>query len=382
MNTEELRRSWSQVAEAGVYAAQWFYQTLWTIAPDTRQMFPLSMQMQNEKLLAALGHIVSHVDDPAVMGEFTRNLGADHRRFRVQSVHYDFVGKALLATLEHFLGDAWTPRLAGDWVGAYTAVKELMLAGAEQDSARRPAWWNCRVTKATRCGDVLLFTVVPDKPYEYRPGQSMPVKAPRTGAWRYLSPANAPRHDGSIDFHVRAVGAISSQLVHALHVGDSMEMGAPIGTGLATHDSGAGRSLMIAGGTGVAPFCAILDDPAQRVRPTTLVYGASTPLGLYHHRELTRFAAGRRWLTYVPTVEVGRHWRAATGTALDVAAARFNRGLIDPLDTDVLVCGPPTLTTAAVATLTNLRVPGRRIHTEQTITHLSPSVQALPGAQQ
>jgi NAD(P)H-flavin reductase/hemoglobin-like flavoprotein len=380
VNTQALRQSWAQVTEAGTYAAQWFYQTLWTIAPEIRQMFPLSMSMQNEKLLAALGHIVSHVDDPQVVGDFTRDLGADHRRFRVEPIHYEFVGKALLLTLEHFLGRSWTAELADDWTAAYQEVKRLMLDGAARDSTKRPAVWSCRVTKATRSGDVLLFTILPDYQCRYRPGQSMPIKAPGTGAWRHLSPANAPRRDGTIDFHVRAVGSVSSQLVHNLRVGDVIEMGAPTGSGLVTHDTGASRVLMVAGGTGVAPFCAILDDPEQWRRPTTLVYGASTPLGLYHHRELTRIAAGRPSLIYVPTVEVGRHWRGATGTALDIAVTRFKLRLLDAADTDVAVCGSPAMTAATVAALSAIGVPSERLHTEQAL-YSRPLVGALPGAQ-
>jgi hemoglobin-like flavoprotein len=63
------------------------------------------MAGQPDRLVAALGHIVSNVGQVERLAGFLRGLGADHRKFAVLPEHYPVVGEALVATLRHFLGD-------------------------------------------------------------------------------------------------------------------------------------------------------------------------------------------------------------------------------------------------------------------------------------
>src|SRR6185437_1525383 len=90
----------------------------------------------------------------------------------------------------------------------------------------------------------------------------------RPRLWRYLSPANAPRDDGMIDFHVRAVdgGWVSRALVAHSRVGDTWRIGPPMGR---MHvDPASGREiLMVAGGTGMAPIKSLVEDLIKREDP-------------------------------------------------------------------------------------------------------------------
>lgn len=61
-------------------------------------MFPMDMAGQRDRLVAALGHIASHVDQVDRLVGFLRELGADHRKYAVRAEHYPGVGEALLAT--------------------------------------------------------------------------------------------------------------------------------------------------------------------------------------------------------------------------------------------------------------------------------------------
>ena len=66
----------------------------------------------------------------------------------------------------------------------------------------------------------------------YRAGQYVSVETPqRPRLWRYLSPANAPRDDGRLEFHVRAVpgGWVSRSIVAHSRVGDTWRIGPPMG---------------------------------------------------------------------------------------------------------------------------------------------------------
>ena len=75
-------------------------------------MFPVSMANQRDKLVAALGQVISRVDDLDSVVPVLQQLGRDHRKFAVVRDHYPAVGQALLATLEHFSGSDWTPDVA------------------------------------------------------------------------------------------------------------------------------------------------------------------------------------------------------------------------------------------------------------------------------
>ena len=75
-------------------------------------MFPIQMSGQRDKLVAALGAVVSNVDELDSVVPLLEQLGRDHRRFSVVTEHYSAVGASLLATLKHFLGRSWTPDLA------------------------------------------------------------------------------------------------------------------------------------------------------------------------------------------------------------------------------------------------------------------------------
>jgi hemoglobin-like flavoprotein len=75
-------------------------------------MFPIRMSGQRDKLVTALGSVVSELDKVISLLE---QLGRDHRHFLVVTEHYDAVGASLLATLKKFHGPLWTAELADAW---------------------------------------------------------------------------------------------------------------------------------------------------------------------------------------------------------------------------------------------------------------------------
>ncbi|WP_229401613.1 globin domain-containing protein [Micromonospora okii] len=396
MDAAALRQSWAQFSVAGPEAARYFYATLFTIAPETRSMFPTNMRYQEDKLLAALGHVVSHVDDERELAAFARRLGADHRRFRgtdrqgrpvlLGEWHYMWVGQALLATLERFLGPGWTPALRAEWAGAYDVVARLMLSGAAEAERSTPPYWEAEVLAVQRRrADVCVFTVRPNYLCEYLPGQSLPVQVPQLRLWRYLSPANAPRPDGTIEFHVRAAGRFSTHVVRRLAQGDEVLLGSPVGAALSSFDRSPHLPLLlVAGGTGLAPLRAVAEAVARQGgrRPTTLVVGGRTPEHLYDDRALRELAAAgppgswsEGWLRYVPTVESGWQWPGAVGTAAETAVR------LGPWrEADVLVCGSPEMTRETITALTASGVPPERVLTESYDHSLYPPLAGAAGA--
>ncbi len=91
-----IRSSFAVVAPRADEVARHFYATLFGLVPETRELFPVNMEVQRSRLLRALVHVVQMVDRPAALVPFLEQLGRDHRKFGVGPEHYDAVGVALL----------------------------------------------------------------------------------------------------------------------------------------------------------------------------------------------------------------------------------------------------------------------------------------------
>jgi NAD(P)H-flavin reductase/hemoglobin-like flavoprotein len=338
-DAEALRRSFAQVARHGDEVPLYFYSYLFLQFPQLRTLFPPSMAAQRDRLFGALGRIVADVDRTDSLVEFLQHLGRDHRKFEVVVDHYPQVGEALLATLEHFLRDSWTDDLARQWEAAYTVVSRVMCDAAAEPTT--PPWWEAQVVgHERRAPDIAVVTVAPDREVPYLPGQSVSLQAARRPRlWRYYSPANAPRRDGTLEFHVRAVdgGWVSSALVLSTGVGDAVRLGPAVGA-LGLDDSRA-PLLLVAGGTGLAPLRAMVEELATRPEPrsTQLYLEGNSEIDLYDLPALRQLAQDRPWLTVVPVVRRGSA-RFCTGRAAE-AALQHGRWA----DHQVYICGGPAM---------------------------------------
>ncbi|MBO2455311.1 flavohemoprotein [Actinomadura barringtoniae] len=308
MDAQRLKDNFAKVAEQGDAVALFFYSDLFVGNPHLRDMFPIGMMGQRDKLLRALGMIVSRVDDLPELVPFLQQLGRDHRKFGTVAEHYPHVGASLVRTLKYFSGADWTPELEADWGAAYGVVAQVMQEAAAEDSMAAPPWWEGRVLAVERRRfDLVVVRVEPDRPLDYLPGQSVAVELPsRLRQWRYYSMANAPRPDNTVDFHVRLVdgGAVSPVMVRAMQPGDRMRMGAPIGT-LVLNESSPRDVLLVAGSTGLAPIKAILEQIHRRAAPPPrvhLFFGARTRDALYDLEDLRKLAADLPWLTVIPAI--------------------------------------------------------------------------------
>ncbi len=300
MDIPAMRANFAKAAAAGDEAPLYFYSHLFLSHPETRQLFPVSMAHQRDRLFSALGDVVARVDDLDALVPILQQLGRDHRKFGTVAAHYPAVGASLLATLEHF-DDQWSPELAKDWTEAYTLVAEVMIAAADE-AADLPAWWEADVVAhERRTIDVAVLRVRPRTRYDYLPGQSLSLETElRPRLWRYYSPANAPRPDGVMEMHVRAYdgGPVSTALVRRVGPGDVLRLGPPIGH--ISFDAESDRDLLlVAGGTGLAPLKAVVDQVARYGPPrrVDLFVGSRTEERIYDRADLERLDREHGWLT-------------------------------------------------------------------------------------
>jgi NAD(P)H-flavin reductase/hemoglobin-like flavoprotein len=357
-----MRASFAKAAATGDEAPLYFYSHLFLSHPETRQLFPVSMAHQRDRLFAALGDVVAKVDDLDALVPILQQLGRDHRKFGTVAAHYPAVGGSLLATLEHF-DDEWSPELAKDWTEAYTLVAEVMVAAADA-AAEQPARWEADVVAHEgRAIDVAVLTVRPRARYDYLAGQSVSLETDiRPRLWRYYSPANAPRPDGLMEIHVKARdgGPVSSALVRRIAVGDVLRLGPPVGH-IALDDGSDRDLLLVAGGMGLAPLKALIDQVARHgpARRVDLFVGARNEDHLYDRADLRRLEQENPWLTVTYAVSEDKLSAMEQGDVGDVVMRHGPW-----LSREVFVAGPAAMVDDTVARLIEHGVPQQRVRSE------------------
>ncbi|OIV35882.1 hypothetical protein BIV57_19400 [Mangrovactinospora gilvigrisea] len=339
-----------------------FYAALFTAAPALREMFPVAMDHQRDRLFKALCDAAGLLDDPARLDRYLSQLGRDHRKYGVVPEHYAPVGEALMATLRAHAGEAWTAPEAEAWAAVYNHMASVMIAAAEEDAAAHPPVWSAVVVDhQLRTPDVAVLTVRPDQYYPYRAGQYATVETGRwPRVWRPYSIANAPRPDGLLTLHVRAVpaGWVSSALVRHTGVGDVIRLGPARGSMVVAGEL-TRRVLCVGGGTGLAPVKALAEEMVTVNRPPSLhlFFGARTREELYDWADLERMASFYPRLLAVPVVSDDPGWSGVRGTLSEVLPAQGRW-----TDHEAFVSGPDPMVRSVVAWLRSEGVPEERLH--------------------
>ncbi|MGH3243628.1 MAG: FAD-binding oxidoreductase, partial [Spirillospora sp.] len=142
-----------------------------------------------------------------------------------------------------------------------------------------------------RAGDLAVLTLRPERPLPFRAGQHVTVQTPRwPRVWRPYWIANAPRPDGTLRLHVRALpgGWVSGALVRHTAPGDTVLLGPATGP-MALDPRSERGLLLIGGGTGLAPMKALAEQAV-----TTGVPGRDLRAGHGHRAATARDAARPR----------------------------------------------------------------------------------------
>ena len=132
LNVELLEQSFELVKPKADEFVGSFYNNLFTDYPAAKPLFEHSdMVKQQQMLKGGLVMVVENLRNPDVLSKALKGLGARHVKYGALPEHYPLVGNSLLKTLEQYAGSAWTAELKEAWAGAYGAITELMLEGAD-----------------------------------------------------------------------------------------------------------------------------------------------------------------------------------------------------------------------------------------------------------
>lgn len=359
-----VKESFARLLSQGPAAMQYFYARLFAANPDCRALFPTSMTAQRERMFAALARLVWSLDNQPGSAEILGQLGRVHRRFGVTQAHYKPFFAALRDTAQHFIGPAWTTETASAWQVALDYISAAMRSAADADAKTSPPWRIGEIiSHELRAPGVAVIRLRPSDPLPYQAGQYVPVQVTRwPRAWRTYSIANAPRPGGLIELHVRAVpgGEVSNTLVYHSVVGDCVLLGSAEGT-MTLADSE--RDLLcVAGGTGLAPIKAIIEQALaeqsdDHVRKITLFFGARQHFDLYDLEDLQLLESACPTLRVLPVLSDEPGYNGLAGMLPDIVGSQ---GLFETAE--AYICGPPAMVTMTAAVLAASIPPGQIHH--------------------
>ncbi|MET9433359.1 globin domain-containing protein [Streptomyces sp. NPDC006551] len=366
-----IRRTMAEIEPIADKVTSYFYALLFLQHPELRGLFPAAMDAQRDRLFKALLTAARHVDDADTLTTYLSHLGRGHRKYGTRPEHYPAVGECLIGALSRHATQSWSPETEAAWVGAYTAISQIMIDAAAEDELRAPAWWEAEVVAhEMRTPDIAVVTVRPNQPYPFLAGQYAALETPWwPRVWRHYSFASAPRSDGLLSFHVKAVpaGWVSNALVHRARPGDVIRLGSPAGSMTVDHTTDNGL-LCVGGGTGIAPIKALIEDVAEhgRRRPVQVFYGARRDHDLYDIDTMLRMQQSHPWLSVRPVVDDGPGGDLCG--QLPEAVCQYG-----PWHTyDAYLSGPPAMIRRSVDTLVGIGIPSHRIRHD--------SIEELVGA--
>ncbi|MCX4907116.1 globin domain-containing protein [Streptomyces sp. NBC_00878] len=351
-----IRRTMAEVGPVADKVTSYFYALLFVRHPELRSLFPAAMDTQRDRLLRALLTAAEHIDNTEILVAYLRNLGRGHRKYGTRPEHYPAVGECLIGSLSRFGSAVWDEETEAAWVRAYTTISQVMIDAAAADELRAPAWWHAEVVSHDlRTPEVAVITVRPNQPYPFLAGQYASLETPWwPRIWRHYSFASAPRSDGLLSFHVKAIpaGWVSNALVHRARPGDVVRLGPPAGSMTVDHTTDSGL-LCLGGGTGIAPIKALVEDVAEHGerRPVEVFYGARTDHDLYDIDTMLRLQQSHPWLAVRPIVDQRAHLQLPDAIR---AYGPWN-------EYDAYLSGPPGMIRSGVDALRDIGIPPERI---------------------
>lgn len=149
--------------------------------------------------------------------------------------------------------------------------------------------------------EVMALSLVPDGPFDYRPGQYTTLwRNDRLG--RSYSLASVPALDEALQFHIRRVpdGRFSGWVFDQLRPGDRIDLQTAAGDCFYLPGQPDADLLLVGTATGLAPLYGILRDALQQGHRGSihLLHGAFDSNGLYLRDELQRLADSHHQVHY------------------------------------------------------------------------------------
>jgi predicted ferric reductase len=251
----------------------------------------------------------------------------------------------------------------GYWVGLYALAVLLIIVFRVVIPARLALRHRLRVIDVVEEAPDVTSIYLGGRDLEELPvraGQFFKFRFLCRGMWWQVHPfsLSAAPNGEWLRLTVKSVGDFTAQ-IPGIPVGTRVLLEGPFGlfTTVRRHQP---RALLIAGGIGITPLRALIEDLPQRKNGIALVYRARSWAQVVFKDELDGLVAARGGVIHYI---VGRRGQEVHPHPL---APRFLVAAVPDLrQRDVFVCGPREMVDDVLASLTTLRVPRRQVHVER-----------------
>lgn len=208
-----------------------------------------------------------------------------------------------------------------------------------------------------------IAIVEPYPPLAFRPGDYARLRVPGTKDWRSYSFLGQPDAGRMVEFLVRLLprGVMSDYLRERCRPGDNIEIEGPRGEFF--FRPGCAELLLIAGGTGLAPFPGIISQAFESgtVNSVRLLYGVGHPGEVCCEDTLQGLAAAYPGFSYAMASRAKEPgWVGVTGLVTDL----IDTIALNPYNTDAYLCGPPGMIRAARMALEQAGIPAAQVRFE------------------
>jgi Na+-transporting NADH:ubiquinone oxidoreductase subunit F len=207
----------------------------------------------------------------------------------------------------------------------------------------------------------------PEEGIAFKPGQYVQLQIPRYErskeeefrAYSISSSAGEPR---AVELVITRMpeGIVSTYVHDFLNKGDELVMTGPFGDFYLRESDR--EILMIATGSGLAPFLSMVDQmEREKVQnKVTLFFGDRRPFDLYYVDRLRGYEKRIPRFMFVPTLSRATEedqWEGEKGRVTDL----IRKYIPDKADLDVYICGSPAMVQSCKALLTEKGIPEERI---------------------
>lgn len=333
---------------AGEELTKNFYQKMFKDYPDVKPFFNQTDQklMRQPKILAfALLKYAENIDDLTPLTDFVLQIVAKHVGLQVRAGDYEAVGNLLIATMKEMLGDAATDDFIGAWAAAYGNLASLLI-GLESAEYKKNDWQGFKPFKVTKivdeCKDVKSIYFKPEDGHIQKavPGQYVCIRWNVPGfdyeQLREYSLSAVTNDTYRISVKHLPGGLVSTFIHENLKEGDVLKVAPPEGKFVFKEDKDS--ATFIAGGIGITPILAILEDILPKGKKAKL---------LYCNRDANRpfVAQLSQWskdynLEVVEYISLGADVTDVTDAIGTLNAKRLAPADVESIKSDVFLLGP------------------------------------------
>jgi len=250
------------------------------------------------------------------------------------------------------------------WVGLYVAVLGCLLAFRVGEPLQRSLHHRLKVARIVPEAPGIVSLYIGGRhlgELEARAGQYFRWRFLTRDGWWRTNPfsLSAPVNANYLRITVKGVGDASRELQH-LRAGTKVAIEGPYGlftTGRLTKT----KVLLIAGGIGITPLRALIEEIPPKKDAITLLYRARSWEDVVFREELEQLIRDRRGVIHYL---IGR--RGTPELPNDPLSGQTIRRLVpDVIGRDVFICGPRAMMLRAQIVLRTIGVPDQQIHFER-----------------